>query len=401
MIAARGRPIFLSKPARCAVAAAVLATIGMAGCGGGGAPQGPPKSTVTVMNPVEQTVTDSEDFPGRLQSPESTNIQARVSGVITETPFKEGSLAHQGDVLFVIDDRPFKADLDNKKATVAKDGAQVDLTKVQLDRSQRLLQTKVVDQQDYDIANANYKQALAQLSADQAAQETSELNLEWTRVTAPITGLVSKINVTVGNQITGGAGNGTALTTLVSVDPLYCYAPVPERTLLKYLDYAKKKGVSVRDAHIGCSVQLENETGFPHKGYVDFIDNTVDPSTGTIQVRGVFQNPDGFLVPGLFARMRIEGGGPYKALLVPDEAVGTDQNERFVLVVDGSGTVRSKPVELGRLFGTMRVIEKGIEPTDKVIIDGLQKAIPGSMVNVEEAPASAAPSVSGTAGGAE
>ena len=161
--------------------------------------------------------------------------------MITETPFKEGALVHQGDVLFVIDDRPFKADLDNKKATVAKDAAQVDLTKAQLARSQRLLQTHVVDQQDFDIAQANYRQAQAQLAADKAAQETSELNLEWTRVQAPITGLVSKINVTVGNLITGGVGNGTVLTTLVSVDPLYCYVPVPERTLLKYQIYARKK----------------------------------------------------------------------------------------------------------------------------------------------------------------
>jgi RND family efflux transporter MFP subunit len=352
------------------------------------------------MQPVQQTVTDSDDFPGRLQSPESTNIQARVSGVITETPFKEGSLAQKGDVLFVIDDRPFKADLDNKKATVAKDAAQVDLTKAQLDRSQRLLQTKVEDQQDNDIAAANYKQALAQLAADQAAQEVSELNLEWTRVQASITGLVSKINVTAGNQITGGAGNGTALTTLVSVDPLYCYVPVPERTLLKYLDYSRKQGVSVRDAHIPCSVQLENETGFPHKGYVDFIDNTVDPNTGTIQVRGVFQNPDDFLIPGLFARMRLEGSGPYKALLVPDEAVGTDQNERYLLVVDSANTVRSKPVQLGRIFGTMRVIDQGIEPTDRVIVDGLQKAIPGTVVNVEQAPAAPAPSAAPSPGGA-
>jgi len=400
MIAARGRPIFETKQLRRAAALLALAGFGLAvaGCGGGGAQQGHPQATVTVMNPLQQTVTDSEDFPGRLQSPEATNIQARVSGVITDTPFKEGTVAHKGDVLFVIDDRPFKADLDNKKANVAKDAAQVDLTKAQLDRSQKLLDTKVVDQQDYDIAAANYKQALAQLDADKAAQETSQLNLEWTRVEAPITGIVSKINVTVGNQITGGAGNGTALTTLVSVDPLYCYVPVPERTLLKYLDYAKKKGVSVRDAHIPVSVQLENETGFPHKGYIDFIDNTVDPSTGTIQVRGVFQNPDGFLVPGLFARMRIEGGSPYKALLVPDEAVGTDQNEHYLLVVDSSNTVRSKTVQLGRLFGTMRVIDQGIDPGDRVIINGLQKAIPGTAVNVEQAPAAPAPSAAASPG---
>lgn len=356
------------------------------GCGKSGGPPQRPPATVTIMRPRQEMVTDSEDYPGRLQSPESTTIQARISGVIVQTPFKEGALVQKGDVLFVIDDRPFKADLDNKKATVAKDISQVDLTNAQLARSQHLLQTHVVDQQDFDIAEANYRQAQAQLEADKAAQETSELNLEWTRVQAPITGLVSKINVTVGNLITGGVGNGTSLTTLVSVDPLYCYVPVPERTLLRYQAYARKNQESVRDARIGCAIQLENETDFPHKGVIDFIDNSVDANTGTIQVRGVFKNPDEFLTPGLFARMRIEGGGPYKALLVPDEAVGTEQSERFLLTVDATGTVQSKRVQLGRLFGEMRVIEDGITPSDRVIIDGLQMAAPGSKVNVMEAP---------------
>ena len=264
----------------------------------------------------------------------------------------------------------------------------MDLTAAQLARSQRLLQTHVLDQQDYDIAQANYRQAQAQLAADKAAQETSELNLEWTRVRAPITGLVSKINVTIGNLITGGVGNGTALTTLVSVDPLYCYVPVPERTLLRYqLDARQRNQQAVRDAKIGCAIQLESETGFPHKGVVDFIDNSVDPNTGTVQVRGVFQNPNEFLTPGLFARMRIEGGGPYKALLVPDAAVGTDQNERYLMIVDASGMVQTRPVQLGRLFGQLRVIEQGINPDDRVIVNGLQMASPGTKVNVVQAPA--------------
>jgi RND family efflux transporter MFP subunit len=370
------------------------------GCGQNAGPPARPPATVTVMHPLQEQVTDWEDFPGRLQSPQSTSIQARISGLITETPFKEGALVRAGDILFVIDDRPFKADLDNKKATVAKDAAQVDLTNAQLARTQRLLQSHVVDQQDFDIAEANYRQAQAQLAADQAAQETSELNLEWTRVRAPITGLVSKINVTVGNLITGGVGNGTALTTLVSVDPLYCYVPVPERTLLKYQVYARKKDQTVREVRIECSIQLENETDFPHKGVIDFIDNSVDPNTGTIQMRGVFQNPDEFLTPGLFARMRIEGGGEYKALLVPDLAVGTDQNERYLLVVDATGTVQQRRVQPGRLFGDMRVIDSGITAADRIIVDGLQMAIPGSKVNVVVAPpaqaSGTAPATTGT-----
>jgi RND family efflux transporter MFP subunit len=349
------------------------------------------------MHPVKETVADWEVFAGRLQSPETTNIQARVSGVITQTPFKEGQLVHEGDVLFVIDDRPFKADLDNKIATVAKDAAQVALTDAQLARSQRLLETHVVDQQDNDIAQANYQQAEAQVNADKAAQEASELNLEWTRVRAPITGLVSKIDVTVGNNITGGVGNGTFLTTLVSVDPLYCYVPVPERTFLKYQAYLRKKQETVRDAKLECAIQLEDETDFPHKGKIDFFDNSVDPDTGTIQVRGVFPNPDDVLTPGLFARMRIEGG-PYEAMLVPDLAVGTLQNEHYLTVVDADGTVGTKTVQLGRLYGTMREIEEGITTGDRVVIAGLQMAIPGTKVNVEVAPpppASATVSVNG------
>jgi RND family efflux transporter MFP subunit len=347
-----------------------------------------PMATVTVMHPLQQNVTDWEVFPGRLQSPQTTSIQARVSGVITETPFKEGALVHEGDVLFVIDDRPFKADLDNKKATVAKDVAQVDLTNAQLARTQKLLANHVVDQQDFDIAQANYLQAQAQLTADQAAEEASELNMEWTRVRAPITGLVSKINVTVGNLITGGVGNGTALTTLVSVDPIYCYVPVPESTLLKYEEYAwRNNHQTLRDIRIPCSVQLEGETDFPYKGVIDFIDNSVDPDTGTIQMRGVFANPREYPAAGLFARMRIEGGESYPALLVPDAAVGTLQDERLLTVVDSTNTVQTKRVQLGRLFGDMRVITDGITPEDRVIVNGLQMARPGTKVNVEEAPA--------------
>jgi len=374
------------------------------GCGRNGGPPQRPPATVTVIHPLQQEVADWDDFPGRLQSPESTNIQARVSGLITSAPFKEGAFVQKGDVLFVIDQQPFKADLDAKKATVAKDVAQVDLTAAQLARSKRLLATHVIDQQDYDISDANYLQAQAQLQADQAAQETSELNMEWSTVRAPIKGLVSKIYVTKGNVITGGVGNGTLLTTLVSVDPVYCYVPVPERLFLQYKAYARQSGSDVRNVRIGCSIQLEDETRFVHKGVIDFIDNTVDPATGTIQMRGVFTNPDDYLTPGLFARMQIEGVGPYKALLVPDEAVGTDQNERYLTVVDATDTVQTKRVELGRLFGAMRVIEQGIAVTDRVVVNGLQMAIPGTKVNVMEGaplqpvPQSAGAAATGTAG---
>lgn len=344
-----------------------------------------PPPAVTVTQPLERQVTDWDEYTGHLQSPETSNVAARISGFITETPFKEGALVKKGDVLFVIDDRPFKADLDNKMATMTKDEAAVTLTKAQLSRYDDLLKKRAISQQDYDTNKANYDQAIAQLAADKAAVETSQLNLDWTRVTAPISGRVGRINVTVGNLVNGGAGQATILTSVVSIDPMYCYVSVPERAFLKYQTYAAQdKQTSVRDAKIPCFVRLENETNFPHAGSIDFIDNTLDPGTGTIQVRGVIPNPDGALTPGLYGSMRINGSAPYKTLLVPDLAIGTEQNERFVLVVEANDLVSSKKVKLGLLFGKLRSIVDGLTPTDRVVINGLQMARPGTKVNPTE-----------------
>jgi len=332
-------------------------------------------------------VVDWEEYTGHLQSPQTANVAARISGFIEEVPFQEGALVHKGDVLFVIDDRPFKADLDNRRGNVAKDEAQVNLSQTQLNRSEKLLKTNVVDQQDYDTNTAGYQQAVAQLAADKAAEETSRLNLEWTRVTAPIDGRISRMNITVGNLINGGAGQATLLTTIVSVDPVYCYVSVPERAFLKYQAYAaKEEHASVRTAKIPCYIQLENETDYPHKGYIDFIDNSLDTNTGTIQVRGVIPNPMGTLTPGLFARMRVAGSGRYKALLVPEGAIGTDQNERFLLIVGAEDVVEARPVELGTLFGSLRSIVAGLRPGERVVVNGLQMARPGTKVSPQEAP---------------
>ena len=346
---------------------------------------------MTVSLPLQRQVTDWDEYTGHLQSPEMATVQARVSGFVQEAPFKEGALVHKGDTLFVIDDRPFKADFENKKAAVAKDQASIDLTKAQLSRYSDLLQKKAVSQQDYDTNKAGFDQATAQLAADQAALETSRLNLEWTHVAAPIDGRVGRIEVTVGNLVTGGSGQMSVLTSVVSIDPIYCYAPVPERNFLKYQHYAESStGKGVREAKIPCFIKLENETQFGHEGVIDFIDNQLDPKTGTIQVRGVIPNPSGELTPGLFAQMRITGTGPYNALLVPDASVGTEQAERFLLVVDAEGVVASRRVKLGRLFGSLRVVSEGLKEGERVIVNGLQMARPGSKVVAKEEPISAA-----------
>jgi RND family efflux transporter MFP subunit len=342
---------------------------------------------VTVSTPLNREVTDWDEYTGHLSSPETANIAARISGIIEAAPFKEGALVKKGDVLFVIDDRPFKADLENKQANLAKDRAQVALTQAQLSRSDDLLKKKAISQQDFDTSKAGFDQARAQMAADQAGVDTAQLNLDWTRVTAPIAGRVSRMSVTVGNLVNGGAGQATLLTTIVSVDPMYCYVSVPERSFLKYQAYAERsKGESVREARIPCFVQLENEKNFPHEGAIDFIDNNVDPNTGTIQLRGVIPNPTGALTPGLFAQMRVTGSGPYKTLLIPDVAVGAEQNERFLMVVEKDDTVAVRKVQLGELFGSLLSVTAGLKPDDRVIVNGLQLVRPGGKATPKDAP---------------
>jgi membrane fusion protein, multidrug efflux system len=350
----------------------------------------PPPSPVTISLPVEKTVKDWDEYTGHLQSPETANVAARVSGLIVSAPFREGALVKKGDLLFQLDDRPFKADLDSKMGTVTKDDASVNLARADAARSEDLLKKNAVSQQEVDTNEARLQQAIAQLAADKAATETAQLSLDWTKVTAPISGRVSRIYVTVGNQVTGGVGQSTLLTTIVSVDPMYCYVPIPERAFLRYQEFAEKeKHSTLREAKIPCYIQLENETTFPHAGFIDFIDNSLDVNTGTIQLRGIFPNPDGNLTPGVFARMRINRSNPYQTLLVPDVAIGTEQNERFLLVVDKDNTVVSKPVKLGTLFGSLRSITSGLQPGERVIVNGLQQAVPGSKVDPKEAPISA------------
>lgn len=342
---------------------------------------------VTVSKPLNREVTDWDEYTGHLVSPETANIAARISGIIVAAPFKEGALVKKNDVLFIIDDRPFKADIENKRANVAKDEAQVALAKAQLARSDDLLKKKAISQQEYDTSKATFDQSHAQVAADQAAVDTAQLNLDWTRVTAPISGRVSRMNVTVGNLVNGGAGQATLLTTIVSVDPMYCYVSVPERAFLKYQTYAEhSKGESVREAKIPCFIKLENEKNFPHAGTIDFIDNNVDPATGTIQLRGVIPNSNGALTPGLFAQMRITGSGPYQTLLIPDVAVSAQQNERYLMVVERDDTVAVRNVQLGGLFGSLRSITEGLKPDDRVIVNGLQLVRPGGKAAPKEAP---------------
>lgn len=372
---------------RLVTASVVLLVVLVAGCKRVIAPQAPPPPTVSVSQPLQRDVIRWDQYSGYLSSPQTVTVNARVSGLIEEAPFQEGAIVRAGELLFRIDPRPFQADVDNKKAAVAQAKAMAAKTKADFERSTQLVRAQVIAQADYDTTKATYLEAAASLSAAAAALETSRLNLQWTDVRAPITGRVSRMNVTVGNLVNGGSGQATALTTIVSIDPLYCYINVPESAALRYQELAlKDRTGNVARANVGCFLQLENETNFPHQGMIDFVDNQVDVNTGTQQIRCVFANPTTILTPGLFAVTRIPASGRYQALLIPDAAVNTDQDERYLLIVGANGVVQQRPVKLGALFGTLRSITDGLKPDDKVIVNGMQSAMPGAKVDPHEIP---------------
>jgi RND family efflux transporter MFP subunit len=365
---------------------ALLVTV-IPGCKGVVTKQAPPPAAVTVSLPVQRDVVRWDQYSGYLSSPKTVTVSARVSGLIEQAPFEEGAIVHAGDLLFKIDPRPFQADLDNKKAAVAQARATAIKTKADFGRSTELIKQQVIAPSDFDTTKASYGEAAASLDAAEAALETSRLNLEWTEVRAPITGRVSRMNVTVGNLVNGGSGQPTALTTIVSIDPLYAYINVPESAALRYQQLAlNDKQGNVAGANIACSLQLENETNFPHQGVIDFVDNQVDVNTGTQQIRCVIGNPTTILTPGLFALTRIPASGRYNALLIPDAAVNTDQDERYLLIVGANNVVQQRPVKLGDLFGTLRSITDGLKPGEKVIVNGMQFAQAGAKVVPHEVP---------------
>src|SRR5437667_7979261 len=361
----------------------------LVGCDHPQPPPAPPPPAVTVSRPLEREVVEWDEYTGRLDAVESVDVRARVSGLIESAPFKEGSNVKKGDVLFVIDVRPFQADLDSKIADVAKARADLAQATSDLKRFQEAVKTSAVSERDLDTAKAALDRANANVAAARAAVDASRLNVEWCRVTSPINGRISDKRVTEGNLVNGGAGQATLLTTVVSQDPIYCYVTVDEASVLKYAELARQgKRVSARYAKIPTFMAVASETGFPHEGVVDFVDNRIDPSTGTVKGRGVYPNPDGFLQPGMFARVRIPGSGRYIALLIPDVAIGADQNRRFVMVVNADYVVEMHPVKLGALFGELRSIESGVKLGDRVIVKGLQRARPGAKVSPTEQPIS-------------
>jgi len=355
------------------------------GCGKKAAPPPPAPAAVTVSRPVVRDAVQWDEYSGNLSSPDMSNVVARVSGLIIEAPFREGAIVKKGDLLFVIDPRPYQADLDAKKAAVAQAQSQADEAEVHFRRFAAVRGTRAVSEDDYDAARAANQQAQSALAAAKAALESSQLNLEWTRVQAPISGKISRQYVLVGNLVNGGSGAATLLTTINSFDPLYCYVQVPANAALRYEKLAAgSKGASITQADIPCFIQVPGDEGFSRQGKVDFVDNQVETGTGTVAVRGVVPNPNSLLLPGLNVRMRIPASAPHPAVLIPDAAINADQNEQYVLTVGPGDVVRRNPVEPGALFGDLRAIDSGISANDLVIVYGVQKAQAGAKVNPHE-----------------
>ncbi|PHY18928.1 efflux RND transporter periplasmic adaptor subunit [Caulobacter sp. BP25] len=329
----------------------------------------PPPAQVTVTEVAFKSLRQWDDFTGRLEPIDTVEIRPRVSGFIDGAQFTEGARVHKGQVLFQIDPRPYKAEADRAAAEVARAKAQLDLAVVNRERGRRLIEQNALAQSEFDRLASEERAAQANLSAAQAALQTARLNLEWTRVTSPIDGRISKAIITRGNLVT----QSSLLTTVVSDTPIYAEFNADEQTFLKYASAERGKGGPV---YMG----LMTEDGYPHVGKLAFIDNALDAKSGTIAGRAIFANADGRFTPGLFARIRLVSAESQTVALAPDRAVATDLGKRFVVVVNSANKAEYRPVEIGPLAGNLRIIRSGLKPGDRVIVGGLQKVKPGDTV---------------------
>jgi len=342
----------------------------------------PAPPSVTVSPPLQKEITEWDQFTGQFQAVDFVEIRARVAGYLTEIHFQDGQTVKKGDLLFVIDPRPYEAALASMRAQLSQAEAQVDLAQVQLKRSTELRKRDFEPASSYDQRVSDLKVATAAVEAAKAGIRTAELNVEFTRIIVPMAGRISRHQVSIGNLITGGeGGTATLLTTIVSLDPIYFNFDMSESDYLAY-QRATEKGLmrSTRDNTVAVSLHLTDEKGWPHEGRMNFVENRVDRSSGTIRVRAVFPNPNLLFTAGQFGRIRIPGSEPYKAILIPDAAVVTDQSRKMVLTVNDENVVVPKIIRPGPSYEGLRIVRSGLLPTDKVIINGLMRARPGTKV---------------------
>src|SRR5438477_1455911 len=371
----------------------LLVLLVASGCRKASAPsQGP--LPVNVITAIEKEVNEWDEFTGRLEAVEFVEIRPRVSGYITEIRFNAGAIVKKGDLLYVIDPRPYQADFDRAAAEVERMDAQLKLAQIELNRAKELRDKNTISASEFDQKAATYQGAAAAKSSAEAAKNAAALNLEFTQIKSPVDGRVSDQRITVGNLVQPGAGPESVLTTVMSVDPIYAKVDADENAILKYVTLSEEgKRVSARTAKIPAWVELGNETDFPHEGYVDFVDNRLDPGTGTIRARIVLKNWNpSFITPGFFVRVRVAGATPYRAALVEDKVVSSQQGLKYAFVVKPDNTVERRNLETGSIFEGKRIVKHGLKDGEKVVSTRLQLLQAGMAVKpVPEAPAASAP----------
>jgi RND family efflux transporter MFP subunit len=364
---------------------------------GAQAQQAPPPPLVTVAKPTKRLVADHDEYVGRFVARDYVEIRARVSGYLVAIQFTDGQIVDKGDQLFIIDKRPFQAALEQARGAVQQATANVAYAESDLRRGQDLVRNSTISQQVFDQRTQALRVAQASLVAQQAAMRQAELDLQFTELTAPVSGRIGDRRVSTGNLVTGGTGGSTTLlATLASVDPIRFEFTINEASYLKYLNNPTAKESSNRGLQQPVKLKLIDEKDFLHEGHMDFVDNAIDPGSGTIRGRAVFPNPDGKLTPGMFGRIQIAPAPAAEALLVPDAAVGTEQIRKFVYTVDDANIASPKYITPGPLLGTLRVIESGLSADDTVIVNGTMRVRPGAKVTPQQATADAAEKLAGS-----
>jgi multidrug efflux system membrane fusion protein len=366
----------------------VTALTGLFGLGGGlavyhnqagaaPAAAAPQAATVDVAEIISRAITDWQDYSGRLEAIERVDIRPQVSGILTAVHFKDGSLVKNGDLLFTIDPRPYAAEVARAEAQLAGAEARAAYTASDLARGERLLADNAIARRDFDEKQNAAREAAASFQAAKAALRVAQLNLDYTRIAAPIAGRVSRAEVTVGNQV--APGGGPALTTLVSADRIYAAFDVDEQSYLKVVSGAKGKSLPIR-------LGLADEEGYSREGRLSSVDNRLDSTSGTIRLRAIVDNADGRLVPGLYARIRLGGAGQRNAVLIDEKAVGTDQSKRFVLVVGDGNRTAYREVHLGGAYEGLRIVDSGLKAGEHIVVNGLQRVRPGDPVTPNPVP---------------
>lgn len=387
-----------AAPARPALAFALIA-LALAGCGPSSAQQAgaPPPPVVTVANPQARSVTDQDEYVGRFVAIDEVNVRARVSGYLDKIGFTDGQMVKEGDVLFTIDQRPFKIAVDQAQANLAQAKANLDFTKADLERARTLLEDRTsnaISKQTFDQRTQAERTAAAIVQSQEAQVRSAQLDLGFTEVKAPVSGQIGDRRVSVGNYVTGGTGGTpTLLAVIVSIDPIRFEFTIDEASLLRLT--RRKGGADFKGEAV--AVKLIDDKDFVHQGKLDFLNNVIDRETGTIRGRAVFDNKDGLFRPGMFARLRLQSSDPYQALTVPDVAIGTEQVKKFVYVVGPDNKVSQKFVTLGPLQGAERVVREGLAADDKVVVNGLMRVRPGVTVNPQMAGAPPAGAPAATA----